>query len=182
MKHLIFFLLTCCLFSCDKGTDDIQEPGKIEPMGQATMLLNEKSATFAPFMFYSYGTEETIELNFREYTPSGLLTKEFSISKLPVEVGKYELVRRIPDQSLALGATSFYTTEHDILNNAYHLNEQDDIEDFIEFTEINEVTREVKGNFQASFYVDTLIQFDATQPDTLIITNGYFETILQDRP
>jgi len=41
--------------------------------------------------------------------------------------------------------------------------------------------REVIGEFQASFYLDSISHPAQGTSDSIIITNGYFETTIQER-
>lgn len=72
-------------------------------------------------------------------------------------------------------------SDGDVFGSYYHLNESDGVEDYIEIRSYNTSTRAISGYFQASLYKDDRVDYDLLRPDTLVIKEGYFETIVQDR-
>lgn len=182
MRYLISFLLTALLLTACKKENNNPQLEEPSYMGFATMLLNEEEAEFFPILIYSNNSFETASLTLTQLSKAGIRRKIVGISSIPINNENHQLTERSP-QYVEIGEISFHTllSDGDVLGNYYYLNEQDEIEDFIQFTHIDEETREVKGIFQASFYVDTSAIFDLSSPDTIIITDGYFETVLQER-
>ncbi|MCB0599246.1 MAG: hypothetical protein H6557_17455 [Lewinellaceae bacterium] len=176
---LLFFglLLTAC-----KKEDNPPQPEGPSYMGAATMLLNGEEVTFSPLLAYNYNSSTKVFLFITEFSPEGREGKSIAFTHLPLNKERHVLTRPSlhPQEEKSPGA-SLSGVDGDVLMYYYPLNEQDDIDDYIQFTHIDEETREVKGVFQASFYRDSLPNPDPSLPDSIVIAEGAFETVLQDR-
>jgi len=59
----------------------------------------------------------------------------------------------------------------------YELIENDTLQNYFQFIYFDESTGEIKGNFEASFVIDSISNLDPFAPDTIVIADGYFEII-----
>jgi len=183
MKYLMIVLLMVSCFSCEKEEAMPFDNYSVEYIGECSLTINGEEQIFSTHMSFSYGTEETVGLSIVKLSPEGFKRRGLGISSVPLNLELLPLVRSTT-QDVIEGEASYHSLlgDGDVLGNSYVLIERDSIEDFLQLTSINMDTREVKGTFQLSLSIGSLKdKVDPTMPDTIIITDGYFETILQDR-
>lgn len=179
-RCLISFLFAGLLFAACKKESNTSQPEGPSYMGSASMVINGEEVTFSTLLVYSYNSVAEASLLITDVSPEGREGKSISVSTIPLNLEKHRLAMSTT-QDVRNAEASLSQSDGDVLMYHYSLNEEDEIEDFIQFTHINEETREVKGIFQASFLENTLVAFNSLSPDTIVITAGTFETVLQDR-
>ncbi len=167
---LIMLLILCC-------RDDEQSEQELYN-GHATAKVNGVKYDFRPSLkfFPSLGTYSLVLDHFE----NDVLRTQLHFNPFVDQRGAQNL-HRSNNQNLNPQAT--YSTsigDGDVEGNNYHLLEMDEVEDFLEIVSLDETTGDVVGNFQASFEVDSLIRFDPSSPDTIVITDGYFETKIKE--
>ena len=174
MKKLIVLFILSILYSCTKD-EPVSIPSVFNGFGTAN--INGKEYIFKPRMRYfdSYGYGIVLVYFENEIERAQIAIENFANDSTVQILHKY-------DYNIIEPNAGFYTTilDGDVAGNYYILNEKDSIEDYLLLTSFDMTTGEVKGEFQASFYVDTAKIFDHNFPDTIVITNGYFETKVFD--
>ncbi|HHH50457.1 MAG TPA: hypothetical protein ENK52_05725 [Saprospiraceae bacterium] len=175
-KYLVLLLTLAMVFSCKD--DENPEPEIYN--GFATAKINSEEYNFKPHMAF-FSSVNSYGLSLQYHINENILRKAITFSFINGEIGKkiaYPL--RFNNQDTLQCSYGTSIVDGDVFGNYYWLNENDEIEDYLELLEFNESTGEVIGKFQASFYIDTFAIFDQNSPDTIIITDGYFETIIFD--
>ncbi len=90
-------------------------------------------------------------------------------------VGKYGL-----NNVCATGCSMFDIMEGgDVVANSYIISESED--NFLNITQYDSITHEVKGTFQITFVKDWTQQQLNDAPDTIRFTEGEFETVLEEQ-
>ncbi len=175
MKKLIVLFILIVLYSCTKD-EPVSKPSVFNGFGTAN--INGKEYMFKPSMKYheSLGRYGIILV----YFENEIQRAKIHFAKVSNE-NSLQTLHKYNDNIINTQC-GFYTSilDGDVAGNYYFLNEKDSIEDYLLLTSFDMTTGEVKGEFQASFYVDTAKIFDHNFPDTIVITNGYFETTVLD--
>lgn len=178
MKHITLLALAALLlFAC--GKEEIEAEPEA-PNGVASAKINGAYLEFSPSMRFAYASDSKFNL-LLQYAQGGARRKQLALTLLEHSFDLQKLRAIDFDQNnspRASYATLLY--DGDVAGNYYYLNEEDEITDFFQFTEFDERTGRVTGRFQASFVVDTSAIFDLASPDTIVITEGYFETVVVD--
>ncbi len=171
MKKLLGILLIIISISCCQD-DEQSEPELYN--GYATAKVNGVEYDFKPRMkVRSSGIGYNIVMN---YYVNDTKRAQLHISAFTKEENAQTLNSENEDN---LNPQAIYATligDGDVTGNYYFLNEGDEVQDFIEIISFEESSGDVTGNFEASFYVDTSFIFDPGSPDTIVISDGYFET------
>lgn len=161
-------------FSCNKDAVDCV------PLREGVAYFNFNGiadSTYIPSILNSVD-KETFYLSIIYYTKSKAIKRIATVSKIKYILGKQRIVPiyyNDADETYSSFATAI---SGDIAGNFYYINDNDTIEDYIQLTKIDEVSGEVEGNFQMSYYVDTIAIFDLSTPNTVILRDGYFKAYL----
>jgi hypothetical protein len=123
-------------------------------------------------------TYETLRITFQD-----------SLSRL----GKHKLSKFItftfPDTSYVSSSTSYHKQvlgDDDLWCAVYNnLHDADSLQNWVEITEYNEKTKEIKGKFSCNLLIDPKggnagVKCKPTDPDTIRIRNGVFHTRITD--
>ncbi len=177
MRNFLIVIILVILTSCHKD-----EPVPVD-YGYGTMDLNGESYSLVPYLSKpKRPSDDSLYFLYLKYVlQNGYLRKQIDFSGFKLKLDTQFFKKWNPGETTDM--TSVYSTslsDGDVFGNIYFLNENDTIPDYLKLTEINSKTGEVKGIFQCSYYVDTSLIFDPDSPDTIIITNGYFETIIRE--
>lgn len=121
------------------------------------------------------------DLIINHYNEQGFLRGGIAIIKIPKVIGYYPLSETTYHEIDSLVGASYHTSvaDGDVAGNSYDLFE-DNTPNFIEITEFDEVSREVKGRFNANFLID--LDFgkeDFSAPDTVRFSQGVFHTRIE---
>ncbi len=177
MKKCLFLILVVIVISSCKK-DENPEPDIYNSF--ATAKINNEVFSFKPSMIFS-STTDSYGILLEYHIDEIILRKSLNFSFIKGETIKQSIYPiSISNQDTSQCSYSTLIGDGDVLGNYYYLNENDLIEDYLELTQFNESTGNVQGTFQVSFYVDTSTIFDLNSPDTIIITDGYFETTIHD--
>lgn len=170
--YLLLILIIIISTSCGKDENSESEIYN----GFAMAKINEEEFNLKPAMKF-FPDHNAYGLTIAYHINENVVRKQLIFAYIAGETSR-QLVRALDSNRKDTLQASYSTRlqDGDVLGNIYKVNELDNIEDYIELTEFNESTGEVIGEFQASFYVDTSAIFDLSSPDTITITDGYFET------
>lgn len=182
MRYFILVFFIVLIGACKKEPASLPDDGMYPYIGTVTMKVNEEEFPFLPVIVNNYRLSGHADIAFISFSEEGFERKSLSFSAIPINTEKHSLVKS-NNQTVEIGEASYGTSlsDGDVAGNNYKLNDSDSIEDYFQFTSINEDTKEVRGIFQASFLVNKATAFDPSSPDTIIITDGVFETVLQER-
>jgi len=105
----------------------------------------------------------------------GLKRSSSAFYKIPFEVGRYEIINSDNRSLDHIPGADFGTIiDGDGLGDNYNVLTDDDIEDYLEITRIED--NEVFGEFQISFVKDlNRTERDHASPDTIVFTEGIFQ-------
>lgn len=173
MRILIIFSIALLFGSCTKD-EPIPEPEIYNGFGSAE--INGEVREFRPSMKFheskdSYGI--VLDYYFQEVMKAQIHFRLFSNGE-DLQI----LFQENENNQFPQAIYSTRIGDGDVAGNYYFLNEGDEIEDYLQLISFDESTGKVVGEFQASFVVDTAQIFDPNSPDTIVITNGYFETTI----
>lgn len=106
---------------------------------------------------------------------SGALRGDITLDFIPLQTGKYALGYTSPTwEDVRYKLTySTWASDGDVLTGIYDIFEQND-ENYVEITELNRKTGDIKGRFQAVVVRDSLWTLSGATPDTIRITDGSF--------
>ena len=167
-------LLSFSFISCN---DDDKMPNAEYTEGVASSFINNLSWEGEPF-FNEILPDSLYRINIYKYSVEGFIRNKLSLQYFPLKLEKIQLFKYNAWDPFINPSATFRTllSDGDVLATTYNVIENDTIEDFIEFTDINLLTNEATGKFQASMVIqDTITRIFATFPDTIIISNGFFK-------
>ena len=176
---LVFAMLLC---SCNKNTASL-EPIKTgySRIGYMEGVTNGERKTYSPVSIFEYNSDSTIFLSLDEFDRDSIVRFSIEISSIPLRDERFTLFKRdSTGQTPNVNAGSFLS-DGDVFGSYYRLDEADSVEDYIEIRSYDASTGAIVGYFQASLYKDDRVDYDPLRPDTLVIEEGYFETVVQDR-
>ena len=179
MRFLTLLFLLLFLFSCRPDEEPIVTSEFYN--GMAVAKINGEEFEFSPRMSPSHGNDSTFNFLLDYFIGDQVLRKEifFRYIRQTLSVQPLFVATSTDKENLQCGfGTSLY--DGDVSGNYYLLNPNDSIEDFFRFLSFDEASGEVSGVFQASFVVSENAIFDPNSPDTIVITDGYFETKISD--
>ena len=175
MKNLVrFFFVALLVIACKKDFV-FDEYGYY---GEGTAYLNGQpwSGLTGIFPTKNYCEPDTcIGVKLLYYNQNGALRGDITIDDIPLVVGKHTLNYIWPtweDIAYRLIYTKF-TSDGDVVTGTYHVFEQSN-DNFLNITEINVRTGDIKGGFQAVVVRDSLWTPLGQKPDTIKITDGSF--------
>jgi hypothetical protein len=176
--HLIMAVISLLiLISC--GKEDKVEPDFFN--GFSSININGEAFEFQPRVTKSHGNDSTYNVLLAYFIGEHILRKQLSITFVLRSNEKQNLLKSdIFDKSNPQVGFSTRLQDGDVPGNRYCLLMEDSQEDFLQFTQFDESSGEIKGKFEASFVVDSTFNFDVNSPDTILITDGYFETFLSE--
>ncbi len=168
-KILILIVLFATLFttSCDKMNrytgDTTMEKNGVEWSGN-NYAYNRDNTDYK-----SFSLDSRVEI-------SSSIVEKLSIFKIPCEEGTFYLSKTgaLTRDSL-IGATLDRILESDQLTGAWSLPEEPDSSNYIQITFYDECNGTIEGNFNCTLFGVTLGPNQPLTPDTVYITNGYFE-------
>jgi len=179
-KYIVFaFGLFVFLNSCRPDEEPIVTPDPYT--GVAEAKINGEEFEFLPAMSPSPGNDSTFNLLLNYFIGNQVLRKRvfFRYIRQTLSVQPLFVATSTDKENLQCGFGTFLY-DGDVSGNYYLLNPNDSIEDFFRFLSFDEASGEVSGVFQASFVVSENAIFDPNSPDTIVITDGYFETKISD--
>jgi len=181
-KLLILFVLATLLCNCDKNTESLEPIEKrYLRIGYMEGMINGEPEIYSPVSIFEYNSDSTIFLSLDEFDRDSIVRFSIEVSSIPLRQERFTLFKRDSvGHTPNINAGSFLS-DGDVFGSYYCLNESDGVEDYIEIRSYNTSTRAISGYFQASLYKDDRVDYDPLRPDTLVIRDGYFETIVQDR-
>ena len=188
MNRIIALLSFFYLFSAIgcKDDDSKEDMNVIPGWGSSSASINNEQWDGIP-QLNSYVTHPDLySFSVRKYSGEGFLRSELDINAV-----KYDQL--ISDKKIKLQkinyqifldtiSVGFYTfrSDGDVVTGVYTVIENDTIEDYVQFFDFDNITKEVSGIFQASFVVAE--GFNSSQSgygDTIIIKDGVFHTKIQ---
>ncbi len=177
MRITIFiFFIAFSIISCSKEKP-VKDPYLIEPIGFGTAKVNGEVHDFKPFLYHR-NNQEYYGLSLNRYLNERLrseihIAHFYNTSNLqiltPEIIGEDHLK---PEASYGTRLSSCEL----LMGNYYFLNDNDEIDDYVQLISFDENSGDMVGKFQCSFVVDTSTICDKSSPDTIVITDGYFET------
>lgn len=171
MRILKYALIAMVLVACTKD-DPEYSPNGFNGFSSAT--INGNTLSFKPSMKY-FISSGTYGIGL-DYFKNNIIKSVIHFGFFSNVLSKQKLNSILNEKKYPLASYATLIGDGDVAGNYYFLNETDTIEDYLLLTSFDDKTGDVKGKFQASFYVDTSLIFDLNSPDTIIITDGYFET------
>lgn len=172
MKHLPFFLFFGLFFACQQNNDDAGVNTN-QPEGQAQGLLNGVNTIFD----VRWNPPATGDTLFSVYLISKTRDgdgyfKTINILDIPLRTGMFPLnTYQYPAQDILNARASQLLG--DVVGNSYDLFIQDDLSDLVTVTSYDPVKKEVKGELQASFWVDPSAPLSGL--DTFRLENCVFD-------
>lgn len=181
-RIILLFALLTLLYSCDKNAASL-EPVKTGYLriGYMEGVVNGKLKAYSPVSTFQYNSDSTIFLSLAEFDSDSIVRFSLSITGIPLREDNFELFQRDSTKLVPNVSAGSYLSDGDVFGSYYHLNESDGVEDYVEIRSYDKSTRAISGYLQASLYKDDRVDYDPLRPDTLVIRDGYFETIVQDR-
>ena len=145
--------------------------------GFATLKINGTTFESLSGAVKTKGADSTYYLSIE--TRNVVISKSITLSIAYVSNQRQQqiLMKRNPDEQ-SYPQTSLSIMDGKVLYSYYVLNEEDTLQDYLQFIHLDELTGKTKGRFEASFSIDSFTNLDPQAPDTIHITKGYFETTL----
>lgn len=183
MNRLLFVLpIVIMLSNCKKDENVVVDTEVIEHIGYSTATFNGEEVELQPFANHYDQLTPPLNFSLKRYVVDGSVRFSLSFRGMKLLIEKQTLYNR--SDSVRISAASAASLILDTIGKEYDLNEQDDIEDFFQITHYNEETGDLHGIYQLSLYKDPTTEGlpdDPAWPDTLVIKDGYFETVVQYR-
>lgn len=121
-----------------------------------------------------------VNLKFALYK-SGIRQESISFFRVPFEPGTYYLFNGSGQLQEPITGANFFTNsfDGDVLEDVYLVVE--DSESYLTVTEYDESEQRLKGEYQATFYIDpTRQKVNPENPDTIRFENGTFEVVIEE--
>lgn len=184
MNNTKFFAFSSLLFlfltACDKKETPYPEEPEVYLWGSAQATVND-SLTWEGICsaFIPVPTIDSLYgFSFIKQDDFGIRMHEVYFGHIPLREEKILLNENCITPSLSGVPRSYLSTylDFDLIDSYYCLNTSDGIEDFLEITEIDFLTKEIKGVFQGSYYIDStdIDRSDVFFPDTVVFKNCSF--------
>jgi hypothetical protein len=145
--------------------------------GEGTAMLNGTpwkgvAGIFPTSVFCKPDTCIAIKLLYYE---ADALRGDITINHIPLSTGKKTLNYIWPRYAQINNKIGYgeFTSDGDVITGSYYVYEQNDA-NFVDITELNLETGDVRGSFQAVVVRDSFWTADGAIPDTIRITNGSF--------
>ncbi len=173
---LIFTLMLVVLVGCKKNNEFLDLFGK-NWWGQATAEINGKQWSATGCNGFAKG--DIISLGFSEVNKQQILN-DFTILSLPLKLGKQFVPKKSISYDLRVDG------DNDLLCAIYdNLHDADSLQNWVEITEYNPQTKEIKGKFSCNMLIDPKggnagVKCNPSDPDVLRIRNGVFHTKIVD--
>jgi hypothetical protein len=190
MRNCLLLLTINFVFTLGCTDDEpSEEPIVLPGWGESSFYLNGMLEDEGmPELRRNNGTQDLYNFDIRKYVKSNeeyFQRSEFSVNALTYAqiVGQEKILLSATDFDMLFDTTNatvyFFRSHGDVVTGAYTVIENDTIEDYIQFNEIDSMTKEVSGIFQGSFAVPEGINPSLSgYGDTVILRNGYFHTKL----
>lgn len=176
MKNLPFYFLPVFLLVACKNEHVFDENGFY---GEGTALFNGnpwsgETGVFIAKHFCS-PTDTCYSIKLLHYNQKGELRGDITFDLIPLELGRHTFNYTWPTWKEVKNRLNYSTwaSDGDVTTGGYHVYEQND-DNYVELTEVNLLTGEVRGNFQAVVVRDTFWTPTGLQPDTIRISDGSF--------
>ena len=182
MKKYIVFIFGLFVFlnSCRPDEEPIVTPDPYTEVAVAK-INGEELNFFSQGLFFVHGSDPTFTLGLNYFIGDQVLRKRISFSYIKRTLSTQLLwPADVNDKEHLKCSFGTFLYDGDVVGNYYLLNPNDSIEDFFRSLSFDEASGEVSGVFQASFVVWEDAIFDPNSPDTIVITDGYFETKISD--
>jgi hypothetical protein len=182
---LFFTLLLFMMYGCKDREEAIV---KFIPLGwgEASMYINGEYLDGIPNLMPHNDGSGLYYFDIRKYNSENFLRRQLDINAIP-----YNQI--VSKQKITLSATNFqmyfdttnaifttFKSHGDVVTGSYTIIENDTIQDYVQFLDIDSTTGEVNGVFQGSFAVpEGLNPSLSGYGDTIILRSGVFHTKIQ---
>lgn len=175
MKKFIWGIFFACLFAGCKKEGVFDELGFY---GEGAAQLNGQSWRGKTGIFPTKNfcePDTCIAITFLYHNQHEELRGDITFDDVPLKRGRKKINYVWPtwDDVQCRLIYSRFAADGDVLVGEYHIVEQND-ENFLEITELNLKTGDVKGKFQATVVRDSLWTPPGHKPDTIKIMDGSF--------
>lgn len=175
----IILAFSAIVFGCNKERFDEEAP---RHFGNASAYINGDSTSFEVSVRRLQTNDTLYSLGFHYYINGArrkfiYFTGFRMVNERQFLNSAIHMPNRYPFSSYAT-----YLLDGDVAGNYYYLNEDDSIEDYLEITYFNLITKEVRGLVQGSYFIapELTEKQDLASPDTIIVTKGIFKTKIFD--
>jgi len=168
-----FLTITLAFLSCEKENESLY-------WGEVSAVKNDIKWAGKIKAVKSKFADSKVEITIKTFDEQNVSLETLGFYKVPSKVGRYELSRTFnqpPDDSLvgALYANGYDDEVYDFYEIA-----EDDSTSYLEITDYNEKTAEIKGNFNLILWRDTTLPGAWNAPDSIVFSNGVFHTRIRD--
>lgn len=170
---IAFIGFTLSILSCKKEKEDLYW-GEISSQKNGDTWTGEIRAPKSNF------AESKIEIIIDVFEEKGIWLETLGFYKVPTEIGEYKLAltsNQPPDNSL-VGA--LYTNGYDDEIYDFYKIAENDSTSYLEITDYNEKTAEIKGNFNLILWRRKDFPGAWNAPDSIVFSNGTFHTRISD--
>jgi hypothetical protein len=167
----IAWVISVCLAGCEKDKD-----GKYD--GEAAAFKNGTSWVAKTTAYPNHMSDTKVDISIGTFDDQGFFIENVLFFKIPKKKGRYSLAytfNQMPDDTLK--GARYFNSDGDQLSDIFDITETDSMS-YLEITEYNEKTGELKGDFGMVLWPSLSGSWNA--PDSIVFSNGTFRARVKD--